>query len=72
MYEMLCGKLPFTEETAIRLLRSIAVAPPPPLPDSPDVPVALRALVMRLLSKEPAVRHASAASLAAELAQLLP
>ncbi|MGV8979250.1 MAG: serine/threonine-protein kinase [Cellulomonas sp.] len=61
-YESLAGHRPFTGPTAVDIAVAHVNTPVPPLPQS--VEPRLAALVMRLLSKEPADRPRSAAELA--------
>jgi serine/threonine-protein kinase len=62
LYQMLSGVHPFESENGeVTLLRLISGAPPPPLHTfNPAVPLALEAVLLRLLSPEPAGRYASA------------
>jgi eukaryotic-like serine/threonine-protein kinase len=68
-YEALAGRRPFTGPTAVDIAVAHVNDPVPPLP--PHVSPALTALVMRLLSKDPAERPATAASLARALDGLM-
>jgi len=61
-YEALNGKRPFTGPTAVDIAVAHVNDPVPPLP--PAVEAGLAALVMRLLSKDPALRPQSADELA--------
>jgi serine/threonine protein kinase len=61
-YESLVGHRPFTGPTAVDIAVAHVNTPVPPLP--PHVDPRLAAIVMRLLSKEPADRPRSAAELA--------
>ena len=61
-YESLVGHRPFTGPTAVDIAVAHVNTPVPPLP--PSVEPRLAAIVMRLLSKEPADRPRSAAELA--------
>ena len=68
MYEMLTGGPLFEAETPLALLyKQVHDAPPNPQAAQPEVPWALDALVMRLLSKEPDGRPADAGALLALL-----
>ncbi|RCV50948.1 serine/threonine-protein kinase [Marinitenerispora sediminis] len=67
-YECLAGRPPFTADTPLALALAHTREPPPPLPD--DVPAPVRALVERLLEKDPADRVSSAGEIA-QLAQRL-
>src|SRR3712207_950010 len=68
-YEALAGRRPFTGPTAVDIAVAHVNDPVPPLP--PHVSPGLAALVMRLLSKDPAERPATAASLARALDGLM-
>lgn len=73
LYEMLSGVSPFRGEDWQESLRRVRQLEPPPLRGLlPDVPVALGALVGRLLAKDPAARPAAAAAVAAALAEVAP
>lgn len=61
-YECLAGKRPFTGESQIAIALAQVNDPPPPLPD--DVPAPAAALIMCLLSKDPAQRPENATALA--------
>ncbi|MFC7326129.1 serine/threonine-protein kinase [Marinactinospora rubrisoli] len=61
-YECLAGQPPFTADTPVALALAHTREPPPPLPD--DIPAPVRALVERLLEKDPADRISSAAEIA--------
>ncbi|MBF0688065.1 MAG: serine/threonine protein kinase [Cellulomonas sp.] len=69
-YEGLAGKRPFTGPTAVDIAVAHVNDPVPPLPASVDKKLA--ALVLRLLSKEPADRPASGEELAGLLDRLMP
>ena len=64
-YEALAGRRPFIESTPLALALAHVNTVPPSLPDS--VPLGVRALVDRAMSKDPAQRPASAAVFAADL-----
>ncbi|MCA2978344.1 MAG: serine/threonine protein kinase [Myxococcaceae bacterium] len=57
VYELLTGRPPFVGETAALVMSAHISSPPPPLPTT--VPLRLRGLVARMLSKRPAERPAS-------------
>jgi serine/threonine protein kinase len=68
LYEMLTGKLPYSAESPVALaLKHIHEAPRSAREAAPEVPEALDALTLRLLSKNPEDRHPSAAELADDL-----
>ena len=70
MYELLCGKAPFSATTAPALLAQIVADAPRPLrPQRPDVPRALEAAINRCLEKEPARRFPGISEFARELAR---
>jgi serine/threonine-protein kinase len=69
-YEALAGKRPFTGPTAVDIAVAHVNDPVPPLPFAVDKPLA--ALVMRLLSKDPAKRPASGEELARLFDELVP
>jgi len=60
LYEMLSGAPPFVGESITALLFAHASVAPPPLPADVARPPALEAAIFRLLSKDPAMRPASA------------
>ncbi len=66
MYEMLTGRLPFGGTTAVAIADAILHAPPRPLREV-VAPERLKAVILRLLEKDPAGRYASAEELLAEL-----
>ncbi len=71
MYECLTGRLPFSAPSAVALIGKVLTTEPVALTTlAPDVPAALAALVMQLLSKAPADRPANATILAEQLAEL--
>lgn len=68
LYEMTTSAHPFKRETAVQTLSAIiADEPPDPAQASPNLPVAVRWLIRRLLSKNPRQRFAHTADLAADL-----
>jgi serine/threonine protein kinase len=70
LYELLCGKAPFSATTAPALLAQIVADPPRPLrPQRPDVPRGLEAAISRCLEKEPARRFPGVSEFARELAR---
>jgi serine/threonine-protein kinase len=69
LYELVCGRTPFSGETAIDIFAHVARAAPLPMHIlRPDVPAQLNAAVSRALAKEPAARPATVAELARSLA----
>ena len=69
LFHLLAGHPPFTANTPLELIVRHAVEPPPHLGD--EFPSGVRALVARLLEKDPARRFASYADLQAEMAAVL-
>ncbi len=54
LYEILCGEVPFDEEDPVQTIaRMLTEAPPPPSQKNPATPLALEALALRLLEKNP-------------------
>ena len=68
LFEMATGRQPFDGETAMLVLVAVA-RDEPPLPSSlrADIPVELEGLIARCLSKDPALRPASARDVGEEL-----
>jgi dienelactone hydrolase/predicted Ser/Thr protein kinase len=69
MYEMVAGRLPFGGSTAMAVSDAILHAPPRSLREI-AAPERLKAVILRLLEKDPARRYASAVELSAELAAI--
>jgi tetratricopeptide (TPR) repeat protein len=69
LFHFLTGHPPFTANTPLELIVRHAVEPPPRLGD--EFPSGVRALVARLLDKDPGRRFASYAELQAEIAAVL-
>jgi serine/threonine-protein kinase len=69
-YEMLSGVVPFTSSDPMEVLAAHVQRPLPPLPAT--VPPALGEVIVRMLSKDPAARHASARDVQAALERALP
>jgi serine/threonine protein kinase len=67
LYEMLAGTPPFTASNITSLIFKHVGEPPPPLPEDLNVPAALRAAVLRALSKDPDARPRDASEFAREL-----
>ncbi|MCB1182513.1 protein kinase [bacterium] len=68
MYEMAAGKRPFEGESTIELLSAVLRDDPRPLSLlRPDLSVDLDRIIRRCLAKEPDLRYADAAALAADL-----
>ncbi len=61
LYELSAGRLPFAGDDPLTVIAQHLHAPPvPPTTYQPDIPAALEALILRLLSKLPEDRPASA------------
>ena len=72
LFEMLTGRPPFEAEGPIAVaMKHVTEVPPSPSSINPRVPEGLAAITMRLLAKDPTVRHASAEELAEELGFVL-
>jgi serine/threonine protein kinase len=70
LYELLCGKLPFTHESGdlvAVMFSHVNDRPKPPRQLNPLVPASLDRIIMKLLDKDPARRYPDATSLIAEL-----
>ncbi|MFJ8448323.1 serine/threonine-protein kinase [[Kitasatospora] papulosa] len=73
MHELLSGDVPFAGSTALGVLHRHLYEPPLPVRHlRPEVPEALESLVLRLLSKDPQHRPASAQEVYESLRPLLP
>jgi len=64
-YQLLTGEHPFTRGSDAATLKAVQEADYPPIPDSIDIPEALRALVKRILHVHPDSRPSSAHEIAA-------
>ena len=61
LYELLTGVVPFEGETAVAIaFKQVSAEPRPPSMVNPALPVALDAVVLRALAKDPAQRYADA------------
>ena len=68
LYEMICGRRPFTGDSRASLMAAIVSAEPPALaPVQPPIAGSLERLILRCLAKEPDDRWQTARDLAAEL-----
>lgn len=70
-YEILTGVRPFTGDTPFATLKKICSDPPTPPSAVRNCPPELEAIVLRLLQKKPAARHASAEELLNDLKDYL-
>jgi serine/threonine protein kinase len=71
LYEMLTGRMPFPGDNPVQVMyRHVNELPPPPRTLNARIPVALEAIVLRALSKDPADRFASAREMRQALANL--
>ncbi len=71
-YYLLTGKVPFPVESAIEKLANHRWEEPEPLEKArPGVPLAIAALVRKLMAKKPEERYQTPAELAAELAAII-
>jgi len=71
LYQMTTGELPFNGPNTLAILAALSMdTPPAPIERNPSVPPEFSALIMRLLSKDPAYRPPSADILADELRNL--
>ena len=68
LYEILCGQVPFEETEPVQLLtRLVSEAPRPPSQIARSTPLALEALVLRLLEKDPERRDVGIARIRAHV-----
>ncbi|HEX7419884.1 MAG TPA: protein kinase, partial [Thermoanaerobaculia bacterium] len=71
LYEMLTGRMPFSEATAAETLAQIIRHDPPPASTLNDaIPPELQRIVDRCLAKDPAERYASTRDLARDLREM--
>ncbi|VIO67214.1 AAA family ATPase [Bradyrhizobium ivorense] len=72
LYELFTGTLPFNASAPEEWIHCHVVrAPPAPSARMPDLPLQISAIVLKLLSKEPADRYQSGEGLAADLEECL-
>ncbi len=69
LYEALCGQRPFPGETYAALYKQVTTRSPRPLPDSVEVPVAVREALAKGLARDPEERFASMHDLLAKLGE---
>lgn len=68
LYEMATGKPPFTGDNPVSIAYKHVKEPPPqPRSLNPSIPVALEAIIMKALAKEPESRYQSAEDMRADL-----
>jgi len=68
LYEMTVGRPPFTGDTPVAIAyQHVQEQPPPPRSLNPAIPLALEAITLKLLAKDPVVRYPSAEDLRSDL-----
>lgn len=68
LYEMTVGRPPFTGDTPVAIAyQHVQEQPPPPRSMNPAIPLALEAITLKLLAKDPVRRYPSAEDLRADL-----
>jgi serine/threonine protein kinase len=68
LYEMLTGRVPFDDDSAMSVaLKHISAPPPRPSEIVPEISAAVEEVVMKALNKEPERRYATGAAFAAAL-----
>jgi tRNA A-37 threonylcarbamoyl transferase component Bud32 len=73
LYTMLVGRPPFAESNAMKTIRKVRAAPPPPISATrPEVPEALERVCLKCLAKDAAQRYPSAWTLAEALRAIQP
>jgi len=72
LYEMATGQLPFNaDDIGALLLQQVKQTPPPPRIVKSDLPVALEAVLLKILEKKPERRYQSCSALAEALGSVL-
>ena len=72
LYEMLTARPPFSGDSPVAVAyKHVQEAPVPPSRINPNVPLALEAIDLKLLAKDPAQRYASAEDLRSDLRRYL-
>ncbi|HEX3048433.1 MAG TPA: protein kinase [Bacillota bacterium] len=67
-YHLLTNELPFQGDNVNQIIhRQVALTPPRPIIQNPDIPAVLEAIVLKLLQKDPDLRYQSARGLWADL-----
>jgi len=70
MYEMLTGRVPFSNNSDYELMKAVITEPPPPIRQlNPLVPPWLEGVLMTAMQKEPTLRFASAGLFAKAISQ---
>ncbi len=70
LYEMAAGRVPFQGDSVTGvLMQHLTDPPPPPRQLNPNISPAVEAVILKALSKDPAVRYTSAMELIASLKQ---
>ena len=68
LYEMTVGRPPFSGDTPVAIAyQHVQEQPPPPRSRNPAIPVALEAITLKLLAKDPVLRYPSAEDLRSDL-----
>jgi len=72
LYEMVAGRTPFTGDSPLSIAyKHVQDQPEPPSRIIPDLPAGMDAIILKLLSKKPDDRYASAEELRADLRRFL-
>jgi len=72
LYELLTGRLPFGSDDPLELVHShIAKLPPPLHASTPDLPLVISAIVLKLLAKNAEDRYQSAYGIVADMSECL-
>lgn len=72
LYEMLTGKLPFTDESPVAVaIKHIQEEPTPIRELNPKIPASVERVTMRAMNKDPEKRYATAGEFVKELRQVL-
>jgi serine/threonine-protein kinase len=73
LYELVCGRAPFTGEMITEVVVQVTTRAPPPLCElRPDAPAALEAVILKCLEKDRARRHKHVGELAVALLPFAP
>ncbi len=73
LYQLVTGQLPFASDDAAAMLRAVMTrAPAPPSTQRTGLPLALDAVVLRCLEKDPGQRYPTITDFAAALAPFVP